>query len=54
MPITPPPVHLLPEVGALVKDRVTTDGSGGDYEHVYAATGRHPHNGGYGQPEDSE
>ncbi len=40
MPISPPPLHLLPELGALIGDRVVTDGSGGEYEHIYAATGR--------------
>jgi len=38
--ITPAPMHLLPELGALIGDRVVTDGSGGEYEHAYAATGR--------------
>jgi aldehyde dehydrogenase (NAD+) len=38
--ISPPPLHLLPEPGALIGDRVVTDGSGGEYEHAYAATGR--------------
>src|ERR1700761_7670809 len=36
----PPPLDLLPEPGALIGDRVLQDGSGGEYEHVYAATGR--------------
>jgi aldehyde dehydrogenase (NAD+) len=36
----PPPLHLLPEPGALIGDRVIQEGSGGEYEHVYAATGR--------------
>jgi len=40
VPISPPPLHLLPEPGALIGDRIVTDGSGGDYEHVYAATGQ--------------
>ncbi len=39
MPITSPPLDLLPEVGALVGDRLITDGTGGEYDHVYAATG---------------
>ena len=39
MPISPPPIHLLPEPGALIGERLVTDGSGGEYEHVYAATG---------------
>ena len=40
MPITPPPLHLLPEASALVGEQLITEGSGGEYEHVYAATGR--------------
>jgi aldehyde dehydrogenase (NAD+) len=39
MAMTPPPVHLLPEPGALIGDKVFTDGTGGEFEHVYAATG---------------
>jgi acyl-CoA reductase-like NAD-dependent aldehyde dehydrogenase len=35
----PPPLHLLPDPGALIGDRVIQEGSGGEYEHVYAATG---------------
>jgi aldehyde dehydrogenase (NAD+) len=40
MAITSAPVDVLPEPGALIGDKVVTDGSGGEYEHVYAATGR--------------
>jgi aldehyde dehydrogenase (NAD+) len=40
VPITPPRLHLLPEASALVGDRLISEGSGGEYEHVYAATGR--------------
>jgi aldehyde dehydrogenase (NAD+) len=40
MPISAPLLHLLPEPGALIGAEVVTDGSGGEYEHVYAATGR--------------
>jgi aldehyde dehydrogenase (NAD+) len=38
--ITPAPVHLLPEPGALIGERVVSDGSGGEYNHAYAATGQ--------------
>ncbi|MGB9308254.1 MAG: aldehyde dehydrogenase family protein [Mycobacterium sp.] len=40
MTVTPPPLNLLPEASAIVGDRLINDGSGGEYEHVYAATGR--------------
>ena len=36
----PAPLDLLPEPGALIGDRVIHEGSGGEYEHVYAANGR--------------
>ncbi len=38
--MTQAPVEILPEPGAFIGDRVVTDGSGGEHEHVYAATGR--------------
>jgi len=40
MTMTPAPVHLLPEPGALIGEKVVTEGTGGEYDHVYAATGR--------------
>ena len=40
MSMRPAPLDLLPEPGALIGDRVIHEGSGGEYEHVYAANGR--------------
>ncbi len=40
MPVADAPIQLLPEPGSLIGDRMVTDGSGGEYQHVYAATGR--------------
>jgi len=39
MTMTPAPLHLLPKLGALIGDKLVTDLSGGQIEHVYAATG---------------
>ena len=39
MTMTPPPLHLLPKLGALIGDKLVTDLNGGEIEHVYAATG---------------
>jgi aldehyde dehydrogenase (NAD+) len=37
--MTPAPVHLLPKPGALIGEKVVTDCSAGEFEHIYAATG---------------
>lgn len=39
MTMTPAPLHLLPKLGALIGEKLITDLSGGEIEHVYAATG---------------
>jgi aldehyde dehydrogenase (NAD+) len=39
MTMTPAPVHLLPRLGALIGEKLVTDLTGGEIEHVYAATG---------------
>ena len=39
MTMTPVPVHLLPKLGALIGDKLVTDLTGGEIQHVYAATG---------------
>src|SRR5437016_4507444 len=40
MPITDPPVALLPQASVLIGDERRSDPSGGEYLHVYAATGK--------------
>lgn len=39
MTMTPAPLHLLPKLGALIGEKLITDLTGGEIEHVYAATG---------------
>ncbi|TAL75618.1 MAG: aldehyde dehydrogenase [Burkholderiaceae bacterium] len=40
MAITPPPVDILPNAGLLIGERWRRDSSGGQYQHIYPATGR--------------
>ncbi len=40
MAMSEAPLHLLPEPGSVIGDQVVTDGTGGEYQHIYAATGR--------------
>lgn len=40
MAMTEAPLDLLPTPGSVIGDRVVTDASGGEYRHIYAATGR--------------
>jgi aldehyde dehydrogenase (NAD+) len=39
MSMTPAPLNLLPKLGALIGDKLVTDLTGGEVQHVYAATG---------------
>lgn len=40
MTATQPDLSILPELGSLIDEKVTTSTSGGVFEHVYAATGQ--------------
>ncbi len=40
MAMTEAPLHLLPTPGSVIGNHIVTDGTGGEYQHIYAATGR--------------
>jgi aldehyde dehydrogenase (NAD+) len=40
MPVKDAPVDVLPSPGLLIGDQRVTDSTGGDYEHLYAGTGK--------------
>ena len=40
MPITAPPLDLLPKTGLLIGDQRIDDASGGVFDHIYGANGK--------------